>query len=531
MYNKNTYDNLYSILRNNKIDDLHSVFDVFYSVLKTKKCMSDANADKIKIHETMLFNTIKSDKQYINDAEIFFELYSTINTLDDKEILDCVSILRKKHELILPFSLEEKFFSNIYDTASSILITECEKYGSFLLTIAKNFPDKELSFTTTNEDIKNFLMLIFEEYNNINIYLTDIYSRNFTSQKFDLIYSFPIFGGRAVEQSEDFISHDLDMMALENLLSHLNDNGQLTILLPAKITFGGGKIAKLREYIINNYKVLEISELPIGIFYPYSGVRSYMLRFSTGTTENVEFNKYDGVLAGKKRNEFSDLCLIEQKSLSNSDFFSLSSWSTDMVFYKDAELELFKSSSTKKVKLKEVALVFRGKSITSNSNSGDIGVVNISNITETEVDCGTIVRIEEDKLKVKRYELEDGDLLLTTRGTAIKTGVFKKQDILCIASANLCVIRPSKDISTEYLKIFFNSTIGAKMLKSLQRGASVMNINYKDVEELEVPIPSIERQNEIIHEYKKEFELYQTRLKEVQENWADFWNDFQKELY
>ena len=28
MYNKNTYDNLYSILRNNKIDDLHSVFDV-----------------------------------------------------------------------------------------------------------------------------------------------------------------------------------------------------------------------------------------------------------------------------------------------------------------------------------------------------------------------------------------------------------------------------------------------------------------------------------------------------------------------
>ena len=92
----------------------------------------------------------------------------------------------------------------------------------------------------------------------------------------------------------------------------------------------------------------------------------------------------------------------------------------------------------------------------------------------------------------------DGDIVLSCRGTAIKTGVFRKQKRYCYCfQANRCiVIRPNHRILSDYLRIFFESPVGIALIKSFQRGTTVVNINHMDIAEMEIPFLSMEEQKE-----------------------------------
>ena len=94
-----------------------------------------------------------------------------------------------------------------------------------------------------------------------------------------------------------------------------------------------------------------------------------------------------------------------------------------------------------------------------------------------------------------------GDVLVTARGTTVKIAVFEEQSSICIPSANLNVIRPKNTLNGTYLKLFLESFVKTKMLKSLQRGIGVVNINFKGISELEVPVLPLEAQEILVQEY------------------------------
>ncbi len=113
------------------------------------------------------------------------------------------------------------------------------------------------------------------------------------------------------------------------------------------------------------------------------------------------------------------------------------------------------------------------------------------------------------------------DVVLSCRGTAVKSAVFTKQDKIIIASANLIVIRPKEKVKGEFIKIFFESPVGLAIIKSFQRGTTIMNINYSDIMEMEIPIlPSI-KQEEIIHQYQVELEVYKETIKKAESRWTN----------
>lgn len=157
------------------------------------------------------------------------------------------------------------------------------------------------------------LSVVYAGIKNVKLLAADIYSYGFTTERYDLILSIPIFGGRVLVNGEDFISREPDLIAVQNLLYHINMDGNLVMVLPAKITFGGGSTAALREYIERNYKIKEISALPAGLFTPYTSIRTYLFVFSTGRTDDVVLKQYESdkpirksspckSLRGKKRN-------------------------------------------------------------------------------------------------------------------------------------------------------------------------------------------------------------------------------------
>ena len=193
----------------------------------------------------------------------------------------------------------------------------------------------------------------------------------------------------------------------------------------------------------------------------------------------------------------------------------------DRIFSKhDSDYVTFQNSATKKDILQNVAEIFRGRAIKDKDPQGNIGVVNISNMGDYDIDYSGMDRISLEDRKAATYALEEGDLLITARGTVIRTCVFHKQSFSCIASSNLIVIRPKKQLlNSVYLKIFLDSPIGRKLVEGTQQGLSLMMISYRDLGTLEIPLPSIEKQNTIAKIYLDELNIYQKAILEAQDRW------------
>ena len=80
------------------------------------------------------------------------------------------------------------------------------------------------------------------KYKNCHFLDSNIYEYNFTNLKFDCIFSIPIFGMKLDNLGDGYVSRDSSMATCQNLLYHLNTEGNLRIIMPAKVTFGIKKI-------------------------------------------------------------------------------------------------------------------------------------------------------------------------------------------------------------------------------------------------------------------------------------------------
>ena len=142
-------------------------------------------------------------------------------------------------------------------------------------------------------------------------------------------------------------------------------------------------------------------------------------------------------------------------------------------------------------------------------------------IGDYEVDYSSLDHLDEEERKVTNYLLQTGDLLIPARGTAIRVAIFKEQSYPCIASSNVIVIRSTDDnFSTTFLKLFFDSPLGRKMLVTRQQGTAVMNISYKELNNIEIPFPSVEEQKTIAEEYEKELETYKKAIQAAESRWS-----------
>ena len=509
-----------------------AIIDNLYRVLKTKEIVGEAENHPDQIYAVMQKETEHKVGRFPGDEVLFTRIYRVLSSLDAHGIFYLLNAANGERELIVPSVLVEKFAEQITGEIRSVLVTECEKFGPTLYDVIARNPNVRFVLTCQRDLQKEILWTVYQELDNVQLLLTDIYRYGFIHERFDLIFSVPVFGGRLLIEGEDFISREPGMIATQNLLYHLNLDGKLLIVLPAKITFAGGSVAALRNYIHNNYKIQEISALPTGLFVPFTSIRTYFFTFSTGHTDDVVVRQYTSREPIRKTTPCTELILTDEELLIGEELTDLNGWNVDMVFsHEDDDIRAFRESPTRKVQLKETATVFRGKAVTGQTESGNVGVINISNMTETGIEYSGLDMIEEEERKVARYALEEGDVLITARGTIIKTAVFQKQPFTCITSANINVIRPTGNLRGAYLKLFLDSPVGGKLLKSLQRGSTVVNLNYKDLTELEIPVPPIQVQDALIAEYNAGLTLYKQTLAAAEEAWQGVQNEILTKLY
>lgn len=472
--------------------------------------------DKEKLFQLMKKTTEEELGFFPADRADFLDIFEALKDID---LIDYTLEIYKNDRMgivISPVYLCQYVSERIQRLKpKKILITEAEKHLSGLREMVNSIHESDITLITQYKPMYILLQLAFSESKNTTICFESIYTEFLVNERFDYIYSLPAFSNKPDELIKEFLTRDSDGIALENMLEHLSEKGTLDIIVPAKITFAGMGYEKLRAYIAENYNVESIYILPEGTFRPSTAIKTYFFSITTEKKEKIEIGTLE---LGRTAIEIKD-----SKVILMNEFLSHEDWRIELLLSEDDEnIHRFKSSSLQKVKLKEIAEVFRGKSILKKDTSlGNISVLNISNIENGEIDYDNMDTIDEEERKVKRYELISGDVVLSCRGTAIKSAVFQSQDKIIIASANLIVIRSREQVEGEYIKLFFESPVGIAIIKSFQRGTTIMNINHADIMEMEIPLIPKAKQEAMIKQYNDEFKVYKEIIKKTEERWSN----------
>lgn len=508
-----------------------AVNDMIAAVTLIEEVNSETDGQAINFDSRELYNLLlhTADKLKIRNPfkneRVFFDAYRNIYGMEIKA-LDWEKLLaytlRNSRHLILPEALIKVYEEHFKNNTETVLIAEGEKFAPCLQRIVDNHINSNFTITCDNEVSANVIKKIFTEYDNVEVVIASIYEYEFISKRYDLILATPAFGGRTLVDNENFMCREYDMVALENLSFHLNNGGEMVIVLPGRITFASGKIENLRKFVQENYTIKEISELPEGIF-EYTGIKTYLLNIQNVRPgdDDIIIRRYSAGERKTRRAAIEQLVVEEDTFVMLEELENQGDWNIDKIFaQQDEEWLQFQNSNTRKEQIGNVAQLFRGKAVNKKEETGSIGVINISNIGEYEVDYDGLSYMEEEERKIANYILQEGDVLLPARGTAIRTAVFHEQNFPCIAHSNVIVIRPNtKMLDSTYLKVFLDSPLGNKQISSAQQGTAVMNISYKDLNVLEIPIPSIEKQKAVAEEYNKELQEYKKTISAAEKRW------------
>lgn len=133
---------------------------------------------------------------------------------------------------------------------------------------------------------------------------------------------------------------------------------------------------------------------------------------------------------------------------------------------------------------------------------------------------GKIVVDDSNKIQIERkwervYDVEKGDLLVTSKGTQFKVAIVE-EEIKAIVSASLFIIRPYKDkYLPEILKYYLESELGQDIIQGIIKGTSIKSISHRDIEELPIPKIDMDTQKYIVSKIKLSKENYEKRLEEV----------------
>jgi hypothetical protein len=425
---------------------------------------------------------------------------------------------------ILPKPLIELMEDGFSENPNSALIVEGEKFTARLEKMIELHPNTEFMITCQSELYSSRVEAEMKKFENVKVCTSNVYASNFLNERFDMILASPTFGGRTLSEDETFTCREPDMVALENLLTHLNSNGNLIIVLPGRITFAQGKVGILRNFIQSTYNLKEINELPTGVF-ANTAIQTFLIKIqnSRPTGEDITIRRYRAGERKNRRSAIDELIIEDNTLVFIEELEEMGSWSVDRIFEEQSEEWMaYNDSTTRKEILGNVSEIFRGKNITKKALKGNIGVINISNIGEYELNNENIDYIDVEERKVSNYLLQEGDVLLPGRGTAIRVGVFHEENFPfpCIASSNVIVIRPDvKVLKSLYLKIFLDSPIGGKIISQTQQGTAVINLSYRDLSGIEVPLPTMEEQDNITRKYEYELRHYQEAVKKAEDRW------------
>jgi type I restriction enzyme M protein len=322
-----------------------------------------------------------------------------------------------------------------------------------------------------------------------------------------------------------------EVLFVDYMAEHLTPSGRAGIIVPEGIIFQSQNAYKqLRKMLVEEYLVAVVS-LPAGVFQPYSGVKTSILIFDKSLakrTNTIAFFKIenDGFGLGAQRREIDKndlpqaraeigeymrcvragesvedfqptrgLIVAKKKIVTNGDYNLSGERYRDVVTNVGLKWPL--------VSISELCVVERGASprpIRDFITDAPEGV-NWIKIGDAEVGSKYITTTKERVTPdgaAKSRRVKPGDFILSNSMSFGRPYIMATEG--CIHDGWLLLRDQSKHLNQDFLYNILGSKLVFAQFERAATGGVVNNLNSKIVREVEIPLPPLEVQKEIVAE-------------------------------
>ncbi|MYF79461.1 MAG: N-6 DNA methylase, partial [Chloroflexi bacterium] len=328
-----------------------------------------------------------------------------------------------------------------------------------------------------------------------------------------------------------------EVLFVDYIAEHLTPEGRAGVIVPEGIIFQSQNAHKqLRKMLVEDYLVAVVS-LPPGVFNPYSGVKTSILILDKSLarrSETIGFFKVenDGFDLGAQRREIDQNDLPRVKTevveylrrVREGDGIGEFMPSTGMVVEKSRvgedgdynlsgeryRVSVVTAGRFPMAKLGDVAEYINGMAFKpSDWEQEGRKIIRIQNLTGTSSKYNFTTR--QDILE--KYVVKRGDLLISWSATI---GFFIWDDDDAVLNQHIFRVAPNEAILKKYL-YYCKDQISAAITENVH-GNTMRHITKGRFENIDIPLPSLEVQREIV----SEIEGYQRVIdgaRAVVENW------------
>lgn len=146
-------------------------------------------------------------------------------------------------------------------------------------------------------------------------------------------------------------------------------------------------------------------------------------------------------------------------------------------------------------------------------SSNGVPVVNIKDINDGQIliESLPVLSIKDFK-NAEHYMVYPEDVLITCRGTQIKTAVVSSDIEKLLITSNLISIRLSKQILPEFLFAYFNTQQGQRALLANATSTVQLTLTVSDLGKIIVPVLPLFLQKKIVDLFNDAEEQYRLNL-------------------
>ncbi len=147
--------------------------------------------------------------------------------------------------------------------------------------------------------------------------------------------------------------------------------------------------------------------------------------------------------------------------------------------------------------LAKISIGYQSRNRIEPDSTSPYRIIQLRDVKET-VDWNTVIPFKPDR-KPERYLVGDGDVLVSARGGGHFGVALAGVPANTVASSNFYVLRiHRKDVLPEYVGWYLGQPAAQEYLRSRSQGTYIALITKADIGELEVPIPPLSVQQQVI---------------------------------
>jgi len=134
------------------------------------------------------------------------------------------------------------------------------------------------------------------------------------------------------------------------------------------------------------------------------------------------------------------------------------------------------------------------------------------NILKGRCDFSDAVYISpETHASMQRSQVKQFDVFLNITGASIGRSALMRESVEANVNQHVAVIRVQEEkLLPAYLTLILNSDMMQKRINEIQNGASRQALNYEQIKQLTIPLPSLDTQRQIVAEIEQEQKRIQT---------------------